>query len=213
MSSGAAATPADGVAGETLDAWRSRGADRIDPVRFCFIEAFARKTAAHGGAARRLLDARLAELLAAYGDLVARHENPRHAQAQAVTPAARGNGPLKEPRPRGPLAELLDSTLGPADPAPGGLPELKALRHFQATWHRLGAQQRLRDSRARAPSNAGPLNSHRLVHEALSLMQDVAPAYLHRFVAYVDALSWIDLAAGGDVRITPRAGPASRPGR
>ncbi|MFP4906442.1 DUF2894 domain-containing protein, partial [Paraburkholderia sp. BR14261] len=48
-----------------LDAWRARGADQLDPVRFHFIEALERRAAAHAGEARRLLDARLAQLLKA----------------------------------------------------------------------------------------------------------------------------------------------------
>ncbi len=50
----------------TIDALRARGAHRFDPVRFRFIEALARRTAAHGGQARQMLDRRLAEVLAEY---------------------------------------------------------------------------------------------------------------------------------------------------
>ncbi|PKO55269.1 MAG: hypothetical protein CVU28_06990, partial [Betaproteobacteria bacterium HGW-Betaproteobacteria-21] len=39
---------------------RARGAARFDPVHFRFIESLARRAAAHGGAARRELDRRLA---------------------------------------------------------------------------------------------------------------------------------------------------------
>jgi hypothetical protein len=55
-------------AGAALAALRERGRDRADPVRFRFIEAMARRADAHGGDARRMLDERIAQLLAAYGD-------------------------------------------------------------------------------------------------------------------------------------------------
>ncbi len=50
----------------SVDALRASGANRFDPVRFRFIEALARRTAAQGGQARPTLDRRLAEVLAAY---------------------------------------------------------------------------------------------------------------------------------------------------
>jgi|GEM_PF-98548 len=59
-----AATPQTSRA--ILDAWAARGADRVDPLRFRFIDAFERRVAAHSGEARRVLDAKLAALLEAY---------------------------------------------------------------------------------------------------------------------------------------------------
>ena len=44
--------------------------------------------------------------------------------------------------------------------------------------------------------NAGPLNSHHLVHRALLLMRELSPEYLNRFMSYVDSLLWIDQANG-----------------
>lgn len=116
----------------TLDAWRERGADRLDPVRFRFIDALRRRAAAHGGDARRLLDARLAALIDAYAADLRRAESngdacecagapaPAHAHAPASstspapTPAAPSTTTTSpaasspaEPA-RGPLAALLD---------------------------------------------------------------------------------------------------------
>ena len=44
------------------------------------------------------------------------------------------------------------------------------------------------------PKNAAPLNSHHLVHRSLTLMRDLSPEYLDRFMSYVDALLWLDQA-------------------
>jgi hypothetical protein len=47
----------------------------------------------------------------------------------------------------------------------------------------------------RKPANAGPLNSHALVLQTLSLMRDLSPDYLRRFVAGVEALQWLERAS------------------
>jgi len=87
-----------GDAAATIDAWRAGGAAAVDPVRFRFIEALARRTAMHEGLARQLLDARLAALLAAYADDLA--------QSRRVEGDA--GGARQEAPPRSALAELVD---------------------------------------------------------------------------------------------------------
>ncbi|WP_307867247.1 DUF2894 domain-containing protein [Variovorax sp. E3] len=209
----------------TVDAWIARGDHRFDPVRFRFIEALARRADTHEGEARRLLDERVAALLAAYGKAM---EDARAAKPQDNTPAV----PRRE---RGALAELVEHaaqnsplpvgmTAVPADATPGASPalELKTLRYFRSTWSKLSADLRLTQSLAKVPENAGPLNSHHLVHRALSLMRDLSPEYLNHFMSYVDTLSWVEqakqsanapAAAGnargeGAARKTTRAGKA-----
>lgn len=106
----------------------------------------------------------------------------------------------------GPLAELLahvrrhaptDPTDGPAQAGGGGVGpqgELKALRHFRRTWARLNVDRQLSHALAQAPANAGPLNSHHLVLQALGQLRELSPAYLEQFMSYVDALLWLDQA-------------------
>ncbi|MFJ0621799.1 DUF2894 domain-containing protein, partial [Bordetella bronchiseptica] len=48
-----------------LDAWRERGGEQADPLRFHYLQALARRAAGHEGQARQLLDERLAGLMAA----------------------------------------------------------------------------------------------------------------------------------------------------
>lgn len=183
-----------------LDAWRAQGDDRADPVRFRVIEALVRRAAAHEGEARRILDDKLRARLAAYGDaLVA----ARAASASAHPSASATQAP------RGPLGELVDRLAQqaqlPADGAPAGdagarpaaTPELKSMRYFKHTWSKLSADRRLVQSLAKLPDNAGPLNSHQLVHRALTLMRDLSPEYLNRFMSHVDALLWLDQANVG----------------
>jgi hypothetical protein len=59
---------------------------------------------------------------------------------------------------------------------------------------------------ARAPDNAGPLNSHRLVLRSLALMQAASPHYLRRFLSQVDTLLWLEWAS-------PLASTEAKPAR
>ena len=196
-------------AGAMIDAWRKRGDHRFDPVRLRFIEALARRAAAHHGDARRILDDKLARLLAAYGEDL---ERARCTESDTASE----QGPSR----RGPLAELVDhvarhaSSLGDGPTASDAVPrlsspaELKTLRYFRSTWSKLSADRRLTQSLAKMPQNAGPLNSHHLVHRSLTLMRDLSPEYLNRFMSYVDALLWLEQVNGASALAgtdTPRA--------
>jgi hypothetical protein len=195
---------------EMIGTWRAQGQHRADPVRFHFMEALARRTAAHQGEARRILDEKLAGLAAAYGRNLEK--------AQGVDSAVK-RLPAGAPA-RGALAELVDhiarhapaiggstaaadETLHGLAPAPA---ELKTFKFFKSTWSRLSAERRLTQSLAKVPENAGPLNSHHLVHRSLLLMRDLSPEYLNRFMTYVDTLLWVDQLNGAGA-----AAPVSAP--
>lgn len=212
--------------GATLAALRARGAQRLDPLRFRRIEAMARRAAAHTGDVRRLLDGRLAGLMAACDDRLARvhveaaelgqrlaaefpgaAEKVRRHQADADLPALRQlAATLAARQRRAPLADLVRDidhhaagggparATGDGVAAVGAPVELRALRDFRSTWSQLRIDQQMSRSLAQAPGNAGPLNSHLLVLRSLQAMREIAPAYLHRFVSYVDALMWLDQA-------------------
>jgi hypothetical protein len=177
-----------------LDAWRARGEHRADPVRFRFIEAMARRAAGHQGDARRILDEKVAGLLAAYREKL--EEKQRAVAGMKQEPAL----------PSGPLAQLVEHIArqsplqaeGPAATGAAPAPELKTLRYFRSTWSRLSADRRLTQSLAKVPDNAGPLNSHHLVHRSLKLMHELSPEYLNRFMSYVDTLLWVDQVNGSN---------------
>ncbi|WP_367068214.1 DUF2894 domain-containing protein [Oryzisolibacter sp. LB2S] len=161
------------------------------PVQQLLMQALARRAATHSGPVRRLLDARLAELSAAQGGAADAVAAPGDAHGDAsgdAIPAARatdGPGPL------GWLArELARAHAAPTSEGLTAPPqrELQVLQRHRATWTRLSAEERLRQALAQVPAQAGPLNSHHLVHRALMLMQAASPEYLQRFVPYVDAL-------------------------
>ena len=188
-------------AAERLAALQAHGANRVDPMRWTYLQALARRSAAHAGATRALLDARLAAAIDAY--------DVRCAQA------ADGTDPVTVHEDHGtPLRELLDRLAATLDDAPtpavGALAELATAARHRDTWSRLGVERRLHQSLAQVPGNAGPLNSQALAARALRLMRELSPGYLDHFMTYVDALLWLDDAAGGPLLI-PRdvvRGPA-----
>lgn len=92
----------------------------------------------------------------------------------------------------------LHSTAAPAAPQ-----ELQSVRRFRGTWSRLSADERLRQTLAQVPPQAGPLNALHLLHRALVQMRDISPDYLQHFVEHVDALLWLEQVQAA---ATPAAG-------
>jgi hypothetical protein len=153
--------------------------DRFDPVHSRFIEALTRRAATYDGAVRCILDAKVAKLLMARGEHLATGLPPPRA------PVA----DQEQSDHRGPLGELVDRIAQRALS-----PDPKTLEYFRSTWATLSTNQQLTRSLATVPKNAGPLNSHHLVHRSLTLMRELSPEYLTRFMSYVDGLSWLEQA-------------------
>lgn len=172
-----------------LDAWRERQADRLDPVRFQLIDALERHAAHRQGTARRMLDERLASLVDAYAN-----------EVEHSTGALDGATAFAQPPRPGALGRLVeeiaairaDSAATGNGPAPAALPVLESLGEFRNLWTRVRARGQLRQSLEQVPANAGPLNSGSLVHRSLTLMRELSPGYLQHFLAYLDALSWME---------------------
>lgn len=205
-----------------LAAARARGQAATNPLPWRHIEALAQRTTAHQGPVRQLLEARLRALLAA---LPAEWPDAPHA---APTPAA-GGAPAR------PLRELLArlqlaAAHGAGDPsappthaepaaAASAPPELKVVQRHRGAWARLRAEQRVAQAQTALPEQAGPLNSQRLLHRALTLMRETAPGYLQHFLHHAEALAWLEhaqAAPAAEPRPTARAragkAAARRPG-
>ena len=208
---------------DALDALRAQGVPARDPVSFRLAEALARRAPAHAGAAREAIEARLAGVLRRLDGAMHEGEVASPGTDGAPAPAARGllaalvsdvarQKPLPvlgaAARPRDASATATPS-LAPARLVPSPAPDGRTLQFFKRTWSRLSAEQRLAQSRATLPDNAGPLNSHHLVHRALTLMQSLSPEYLEHFVGYVDALQWLE-QANEAAAAEPRAGAPKR---
>jgi len=197
-------------------AWGEQGARRPDPVRVGVVEALARRAAAQQGEARRLLIARLEELMAPPTPAPAGSEARRAglaALSELVDRLGRAPGPeALVPSPLPPRANATPRSTAP----PAALTSLKAVTAFKGTWSRLRADQRLRQALAHVPAMAGPLNSSHLVNLALQAMRDLSPAYLDAFMLHVDTLLWLEQASGaGDLAPRPAPSPEGRraPGR
>lgn len=183
----------------TLDAWRGQQADRLDPLRFHFIEALERRAAGHDGEVRRILDERLAGLIASYA-----RDLKKAARGRCKAPMAVPDTPA-----RGALAALAELIAGNAaargsNPATDGMPsrsaifpELEALGEFRDIWSAARTRSQMRQSLEQVPSNAGPLNSGALVHRAITLMRELSPGYLQHFLSYIDVLSCMEQMNGG----------------
>ncbi|KVO34628.1 hypothetical protein WT67_32030 [Burkholderia stagnalis] len=197
-----------------LDAWREQGADRLDPVRFHLMDALARRAAGHDGDTRRLLDARLATLLAGYADIVER--GAPNAADVGIPPGepARGEPASGEPA-RGALAALVAQLARDAQADRAGI-DPAMIEFFRETWSKVRTEKQYRQALDQVPRNAGPLNSSSLVHRSLSLMRDLSPGYLQQFLSYVDALSWLEDLMGGGAQAekeAPRAKGAKKAAR
>ncbi|MFM0322556.1 DUF2894 domain-containing protein [Caballeronia glebae] len=178
-----------------LEAWRANGDDRANPVRFHLIDALDKRASAYEGETRRMLDERVAQLLDAYRSDIERAA-ARHATEKSE---------------RGPLAMLVED-IGKAS-SMHETSHAQLLDYFRAVWSKVSAEKQLRDSLAQVPRNAGPLNSSSLVHRSLSLMREVSPGYLEQFLAYVDALSWIESMNGPGVIVAKEAAGAKKGAR
>nr|WP_249182093.1 DUF2894 domain-containing protein [Burkholderia cenocepacia] len=190
-----------------LDAWREQGADRLDPVGFHRIDALEKRAAALDGAARALLDARLATLIDGFAKRVARDDDDAEATRETVQAAT--GAPA-----RGALAALVEGLARDAQADRRGLdPEL--IDYFRTMWSKVRTEQQYRQSLDQVPRNAGPLNSNSLVHRSLATMRELSPDYLQQFLSYVDALAWLEDLVGGGAqpeKEAPRA-KAAKPAR
>jgi hypothetical protein len=162
-----------------LQAWRAQGLDRAAPARFDILQALAARVGTHEGEARRLLEARLAGLIRAYAQGLARTPTP-------VAPVPARDSGLRA------LVAALQARHGDA-PATGPSPVApSALTEAREVWAQVRTDSQLRASLHDVPADAGPLNSGMLVHRALHLMRAASPGYLQHFIAYADTLSSLE---------------------
>lgn len=202
----------------TLQGWRERGDDRLDPVGFYFLEALQRRATSHVGAVGQRLEQRLTQLLDAYAARLA-----RTGQTADTDPATDAD---PAPPARGPLVELAAFLAYPGAPGddPDAIaaqarrdayPDLPALDDFRALWSGLSADRQVRQSQEQVHKNAGPLNSNQLVHRALILMRELSPGYLQQFMAYTEALAAMApmTTAVPPAKKAPRAGTVKKNSR
>lgn len=209
----------------SLESLRGEGARQLDPVRLHYLEVLARRMQAAPDAVRHILQGKLRQGLADCGERLGRLQSP------AAAPARHGNVVHDETAPRQapgtPLAALdgyietatRDATPRDADAALYGtghaLPELKSAHRFREAWSRIRAEDALEQAVGRGPENAGPLNSHMLVLRSLTLMRELSPDYLRRFLSQAESLLWLEQAHGKLRQPATRPKPVrrGRPGK
>lgn len=199
---------------------RSAGANQFDPVRLHYIDVLAKRAIAHQGSVKRMLDARLAQALAAFKERFDQAQcDAREAVARTVPQYPHAANDLqrlfvagdfkglrqlivilKTSEQRTSLGALvhqleqhsLENTDVRLEVNAGSRSELKTVRNFRNTWSKLSADKQVAQALEQAPKNAGPINSHMLVLRSLALMRDISPDYLNRFMSYADTLLCLD---------------------
>lgn len=78
-------------------------------------------------------------------------------------------------------------------PLPG--PELQASRQARKSMALDKARKLVDEMNSRQPENPGPLNPQMLATRAITLMRDLSPAYLNRFLTLMDTLFWLETTA------------------
>ncbi|KPF48167.1 hypothetical protein IP87_14180 [beta proteobacterium AAP121] len=170
--------------------------------------ALARRAEGQPEAVRALLQARLQGLQT--GAQITKPAAPPAAPAQSPGPLAALLAELAEINGTGNIdgAERPGAGATPHTPSARSHRELKAVRDYRSTWSRLAVEQRLHQALASVPSNAGPLNTQRLVHQALRTLNTLSPAYLQRLVVQGEALLWLEqLSAPASREITSPPSP------
>lgn len=178
-----------------ITALRASPAASFDPVRLHFLEAMARRTQAHQGTTRRLLDAKLTAALQDYQDRATHaHVLPVQAAPPRVPSALAELTRQLAQQPLVGTSANTNTKTSAFEASTNSRPELKSVRYFRDTWSQLSLDRQMTQALAQAPENAGPLNSQQLVLRALSVMRNLSPDYFQHFMAYANSLLWLEHA-------------------
>ena len=178
---------------ELLDALRSAGAQRIDPVQWHYLQTLAQRWEQAHGAVHDALELKLRVALADYDTKF------QQAPVQSALPASSA----PSPSPSAGLAAFIElnrymrsrTQATTAEDASGdgrSASEMKSVHQFKQAWSKISTEEKVTQALTQGPENAGPLNSHRLVLRTLALMRDLSPSYLQRFMSHMDTLLWLD---------------------
>lgn len=188
-----------------LASLQAAGAAQRDPIGFRHMGLLAQRLPGQPEVVQRILAERLREAMA-------RATQALDAAPLQAPPGSRTVAPAK-PSPLGALnrhIQAVSAAQPMAEPAgAAGLPRgtgavavtgeasrpaLKSLDRFRDTWAKVATDAQLQQALARAPDNAGPLNSHLLVLRTLGTLNELSPEYLRGLMAQLDALQWLEQA-------------------
>ena len=196
------ASPSPSDAQALLQPAQAAEAAQLDPVGWHHIQVLTERTRTQTGLAQVLLQAKLNSALAQLQARLAaqKKQHTQHIQPTRHTPS--------------PLSALLQDMAAPSaeppfSPSGQGRMDNPRVAQFRQQLGKISVQKQVTQAIAQAPQNAGPINSHMLVLRSLSLMRDLSPDYLNRFMGYVDTLLFLDAPA--TVKVTlQKAVPASK---
>jgi Protein of unknown function (DUF2894) len=178
---------------EALATLQQGGADAFDPVTFHRLQSLSQRMLAHRGETRKRLEQSFEDLRSALANQLAQAHAEAGKQQGVFAPAI---------KPKSPLGDLLEE-MGVVQNAQQAmndqhhlvLPQaLKAIQQFGSTWSELSIDSQVTQAIDQAPENAGPLNSHNLVLRSIAQMREISPAYLNRFITYIDTLMCLEQA-------------------
>jgi len=72
--------------------------------------------------------------------------------------------------------------------------DLSIMRQFRQSQVKHLSERQLTRTIEEGPEDAGPLNSQALIIRSLTIMQELSPSYINRFVSYIDTLLWLEQA-------------------
>ena len=161
----------------TLESLRAEDAHLYDPARFHYLEALSRRLQTQPMAVQHVLARRLSTAVVDYA-YRAKSAPARSAVAKAMPTTGSALAQLN--------GELTARAQSDADGVLRGdsanLSDMKSVRQFSEVWSKISADQQVVQALHRAPENAGPLNSHKLMLRSLGLMRALSPDYLRRFL-------------------------------
>lgn len=209
----------------SLESLRAQGAHVHDPARFHYLEALARRLSTQPAPVQQVLSARWQAAVDAYAlaalppaehavEAVPARVAPTLHGTPAAAPACAAPSPLAQLNRE--LQTRAQAGVNSAEAADGAsLSEMKSVRQFSEVWSHIAAEQQVVQALHRAPDNAGPLNSRKLMLRTLSLMRTLSPDYLRHFMSQAETLLWLDHAQSRSARTAATRGtpPAAKPGR
>ncbi|MDP3226473.1 MAG: DUF2894 domain-containing protein [Acidovorax sp.] len=189
----------------TLESLRAQDAHLYDPARFHYLEVLSRRLQTQPATVQKVLALRLSAAVSDYAG--------RAMSAPAGSEAAKAMPPT-----RSALAQLNRELTARAQSDADGvllsdganLSDMKSVRQFSEVWSKISADQQVVQALHRAPENAGPLNSQKLMLRSLDLMRTLSPDYLRRFISHMDSLLWLEGANTKPVRSVARKSRAAK---
>ena len=170
----------------------------MDPVRFRFMEALERRAAPGAGAARALLDQRLAALLDAYAADLERTRprpaapRPSRRKRLATRRDCAADTPIDAPLPADTLASLARA-LDTGHAVPGATPT-RSCRCWTCTvtsGPRSAPTASCANRNSRCPT-CRPAQFQQPGSPLAGADAPASPGYLHQFLSYLDALAWME---------------------